>query len=154
MSVMYITWLLGILSLFTLVVVIVLFRQNKKLRLSVNHIENNAQTNDILVTQLQDSLTDLSKITEQQKLAHDEQHNEHAQVSKQLEYRIKTLLQQLTQQQEIFEQFQNQQPEDKLYSRAFKLAELGADIEEIMRECEIPRAEADMLMSMHQKRIR
>jgi len=151
---MFITWSLGILSLFTLMVVTVLFRQNKKLRMVFNNLENNIQTNDILVTQLQDSLTDLSKITQQQKLAHDEQHNDHVQVSKQLEYRLKTLQQQLSQQQEAFDQLRNQQPEDKLYSRAFKLAELGADIEEIMRECDIPRAEADMLMSMHQKRLR
>jgi len=151
---MFIASLLGLLSLFTLVVVTVLFRQNKKLRMSFNNLENNIQTNEFLVTQLQDSLADLSKTFEQQKLADNEQHNDHTQVNKQLEYRIKTLQQQLSQQQEAFEQLRNQQPEDKLYSRAFKLAELGADIEEIMRECDIPRAEADMLMSMHKKRVR
>ncbi|WP_439331988.1 DUF2802 domain-containing protein [Pseudoalteromonas caenipelagi] len=42
-------------------------------------------------------------------------------------------------------------PDAKIYSRAVKMIELGADLEEIMRECEIPRAEAELLMSLHQK---
>jgi len=46
----------------------------------------------------------------------------------------------------------NQQPEDKLYSRALKLAELGADVEEISENCEIPIAEAEMLLAVHKKK--
>ena len=42
-------------------------------------------------------------------------------------------------------------PDAKIYSRAVKMIELGADIDEIMRECEIPKAEADLLLSLHQK---
>ena len=42
-------------------------------------------------------------------------------------------------------------PDAKIYSRAVKMVELGADIEEIMRECELPRAEAELLMSLHNK---
>jgi len=45
-----------------------------------------------------------------------------------------------------------QQPEDKLYSRAFKLAELGADVDEISKTCEIPLAEAEMLLAVHQNK--
>lgn len=45
-----------------------------------------------------------------------------------------------------------QQPQDKLYSRASKLAALGADVEEIMRECELPRAEVEMLLSVYNKK--
>jgi predicted nucleic acid-binding Zn-ribbon protein len=52
------------------------------------------------------------------------------------------------------EQVQDQQPEDKLYSRAYKLAALGAGLEEIMSECELPRAEAEMLLSVYTKNIR
>ncbi len=48
------------------------------------------------------------------------------------------------------EQLSSQQPEDKLYSRAFKLATLGADAEEISQTCEIPLAEAEMLLAIHQ----
>ncbi|MCO7201259.1 MULTISPECIES: DUF2802 domain-containing protein [Pseudoalteromonas] len=42
-------------------------------------------------------------------------------------------------------------PDAKMYSRAVKMVELGADIEEVMRECELPRAEAELLMSLHNK---
>ena len=42
-------------------------------------------------------------------------------------------------------------PESKIYSRAVKMIELGADLEEIMRECELPRAEAELLFTLRQK---
>jgi hypothetical protein len=45
-----------------------------------------------------------------------------------------------------------QAPENKLYSRAVKMVELGAGIEEIMQECELPKAEAELLLSLHQHR--
>lgn len=76
---------------------------------------------------------------------------ENEQVSKQLEHRIKVAQEQFTQQFETIDQLLHQQPEDKLYSRAQKLVELGADIAEIMRECDIPRAEAEMLLAVHRK---
>ncbi|WP_458735469.1 DUF2802 domain-containing protein [Zobellella taiwanensis] len=40
-------------------------------------------------------------------------------------------------------------PQSKLYSRAARMVQLGADIEEIMAECEMPRAEAELLLSLH-----
>ena len=42
-------------------------------------------------------------------------------------------------------------PDAKIYSRAVKMIELGAQLDEIMRECEIPRAEAELLLSLHRK---
>lgn len=43
-------------------------------------------------------------------------------------------------------------PERRIYSRAVRMVELGADLEEIMRECELPRAEAELLFSLHQSK--
>ena len=43
-------------------------------------------------------------------------------------------------------------PESKIYSRAMKMVQLGADLEEIMRECELPRAEAELLYNLHQSK--
>ena len=43
-------------------------------------------------------------------------------------------------------------PESKIYSRAMKMVELGADLEEIIRECELPRAEAELLVNLHQQK--
>lgn len=84
----------------------------------------------------------------------DKQIAENAQVSQQLEHRIKNLQQQAIEQQRVFTQWQESQGQDKFYNRAFKLAEKGADIEEIMNECELPRAEVEMLLSVYQQRIR
>ena len=79
---------------------------------------------------------------------------ENTQVSKQLAHRIKTLQQQTTEQQELITQWQESQGQDKFYNRAFKLAAKGADIEEIISECELPRAEVEMLLSVYQQRVR
>ncbi|GAB0109667.1 MULTISPECIES: DUF2802 domain-containing protein [Pseudoalteromonas] len=43
-------------------------------------------------------------------------------------------------------------PEAKIYSRAVKMVELGADINEVIRECELPRAEAELLFSLHKQK--
>lgn len=63
-------------------------------------------------------------------------------------------------QQELAELQEQQQalalsdPESKIYSRAVKMVELGADLEEIIRECELPRAEAELLFNLHRQQRR
>ncbi|MCT6700607.1 MULTISPECIES: DUF2802 domain-containing protein [unclassified Rheinheimera] len=42
-------------------------------------------------------------------------------------------------------------PESKLYSRAMKMVQLGAGLDEIMQECELPRAEAELLLNLHRQ---
>ena len=44
-----------------------------------------------------------------------------------------------------------QAPENRLYTRATKMVELGASVEELMLECELPRAEAELLLNLHKK---
>ena len=44
-----------------------------------------------------------------------------------------------------------QAPENRLYTRATKMVELGASIEELMAECELPRAEAELMLNLHKK---
>lgn len=53
---------------------------------------------------------------------------------------------------EVQQEMSVQMPENKLYSRAVKMVELGAGIEEIMQECELPKAEAELLLSLHKHR--
>lgn len=79
---------------------------------------------------------------------------ENEQVSKQLEHRIKGLQSQSIEQQQLLTQWQDTQGQDKFYNRAFKLAAKGADVEEIMSECELPRAEVEMLLSVYQQGVR
>ena len=43
-------------------------------------------------------------------------------------------------------------PDAKIYSRAVKMVELGADLDEVIRECELPRAEAELLFSLHKRK--
>lgn len=45
---------------------------------------------------------------------------------------------------------QENQP-NPLYTRAKKMIELGADVEEVIQECEISRSEAQLLVSMHRQ---
>ncbi len=42
-------------------------------------------------------------------------------------------------------------PDGKLYSRASKMVELGADVNELMEECDLPKAEAELLLRLQQK---
>lgn len=44
-----------------------------------------------------------------------------------------------------------QDPDSRLYSRAAKMVELGAGIEEVMAECELPKAEAELLISLRSR---
>ncbi|MBU2869927.1 DUF2802 domain-containing protein [Colwellia sp. E2M01] len=79
---------------------------------------------------------------------------ENNQVSKQLELRIKNLTNQVVEQEQRLLQWQENQGQDKFYNRAFKLAAKGADVDEIINECELPRAEVEMLLSVYQQRKR
>jgi hypothetical protein len=76
---------------------------------------------------------------------------ENEQVTKQLTVRTKHLQEKLAELETDLEKLKHEQPEDKLYRRALKMVELGADIEEIIAECDIPRAEAELLFSIHLK---
>lgn len=76
---------------------------------------------------------------------------ENTQVSKQLEHRIKALQAQISNYDEIISQLQTDKGDDKFYTRAIKLAKKGADIDEIVTECELPYAEVQMLISIYQK---
>lgn len=62
---------------------------------------------------------------------------------------LKEEQEQLAQRQQ---QFEFQDPEAKLYNRAVKLLEQGAGLDEIMDACELPRAEAELLMRIHGRR--
>ncbi|MZI92128.1 MULTISPECIES: DUF2802 domain-containing protein [Vibrio] len=39
----------------------------------------------------------------------------------------------------------------RLYSRASKMVKLGADLDELISECELPKAEAELMMSLQNK---
>lgn len=147
--------IIAVLALFlvlltsTLLFVYVSKLKNKMAVLNVQMQSTSLLLNDLqtLNNKLQQEFDEMASNTE--RLA-----TENEQVSKQLEHRIKSLQHQSFEQQQLLTQWQDSQGQDKFYNRAFKLAEKGADIEEIMSECELPRAEVEMLISVYQQRAR
>ena len=141
------------LAAFSLVMLVALLLLALKNRLSGRIIELTQKTNsqELLLLELQTQLMQTQKQLLKNTQQWDEAQLENEQVSKQLEHRIKVNQEQFSTQFQTIEQLLHQQPEDKLYSRAQKLVELGADIEEIMRECDIPRPEAEMLLAVHRQ---
>ncbi len=110
------------------------------------------QSINLQVSELQTANNKLQDDFDANSELNDKAVRESNQVSQQLEHRIKQLKNQLTEQKQLFSQWQEAQGQDKFYNRAFKLAEKGADIEEIISECELPRAEVEMLLSVYQQR--
>jgi hypothetical protein len=48
-------------------------------------------------------------------------------------------------------ELEQEDTDSRLYSRASKLVKLGADINEVISECELPQAEAELMYSLQQK---
>ena len=57
----------------------------------------------------------------------------------------------LAQQDAKLEESSQQDPQARLYSRAMKMVALGAGVEELIQECELPKAEAELLIRLHGK---
>ncbi|NQZ26812.1 MAG: DUF2802 domain-containing protein [Colwellia sp.] len=147
--------IISVLALFLVVLsstVFYLFLTKLKRKLSM--LDMQMQSTVLLVNELQSINSKLQQ--ELDSLATDTEQFaiENRQVSKQLEHRIKNLTLQASEQQQLLTQWQENQGQDKFYNRAFKLAAKGAGIEEIISECELPRAEVEMLLSVYQQRAR
>ena len=146
----------NLISLITFVIVIPLFlllvARKKFFAQQIDELQQQVHSQEIQLLELQDLLARQQSQLEITQQHCTESRIENEQVSKQLEHRIKVTQEQFNKQFQSIEQRLHQQPEDKLYTRAQKLVELGADLAEIMRECDIPRAEAEMLLSIHQKK--
>jgi peptidoglycan hydrolase CwlO-like protein len=138
-----------ILSVLCLVVVLILSMRHKA---QVTLLGSQYQAQELILNNLQrvnEQLNvDIGKLHKQ-----DEQiTTDSIQISKQLEHRIKTLQTQINNQDDVISQLQTDKGDDKFYTRAIKLAKKGADIDEIATECELPYAEAEMLISVYQKK--
>ncbi len=48
-------------------------------------------------------------------------------------------------------ELEQEDTDSRLYSRASKMVQLGADINEVIAECELPKAEAELMYSLQQK---
>lgn len=52
---------------------------------------------------------------------------------------------------ERLKELENADTDARLYSRASKMVKLGADIDELIEECELPKAEAELMLSLQKK---
>jgi uncharacterized membrane protein YvbJ len=150
----------NLISLITFVIVILVLlllvarisARKNRLAQQIDELQQQVNSQEIQLLELQNLLARQQSQLEINQEHCTESQIENEQVSKQLEHRIKVAQEQFNNQFQSIEQLLHQQPEDKLYTRAQKLVELGADLAEIMRECDIPRAEAEMLLSIHQRK--
>lgn len=135
-----------------LILYILIFTNNKKVAARFNALETQIESYEFIINELKLSLQQQqSEVKDKDKTLQTWQ-LEHQQISQQLEHRIKVLQEKLSQTHENIAQIQQQQPEDKLYSRAQKMVKLGADVDELVSECDLPYAEAEILIAMHKQR--
>ncbi|GAA5646571.1 MULTISPECIES: DUF2802 domain-containing protein [Vibrio] len=52
---------------------------------------------------------------------------------------------------ERISELENADNDARLYSRASKMVQLGADVNELIEECELPKAEAELMLSLQKK---
>ena len=137
------------ISILSFVIIFVLLARYKA-KLAI--YESQSQTHDLLVNSLQSANDNLNITVHELSIQQEKSLTENTLVSKQLEHRITTLQSQFHSQQDLIAQLQTDQGDDKFYTRAIKLAKTGADIEEIVAECELPYAEVEMLISVYQNK--
>lgn len=65
--------------------------------------------------------------------------------------RVKDLLTELDKLKAKQEELVDQDPVSRMYIKAAKLVSDGASVEELMQECELPRAEAELLFNMRKR---
>lgn len=130
----------------------VVFISSIRYKTQISVLVSQYQAQELIINNLQ-RVNEQLQLDVDKLLRQDEQITiENRQVSKQLEHRIKTLQTQIDNQQEVISQLKTDQGDDKFYTRAIKLAKKGADIEEIIAECELPYAEVEMLISVYQNK--
>ncbi len=138
-----------VISVFCLVGIFILSMRHKA---QVTLLTSQYQAQELIVNNLQLVNEELGRELSNLQRSNEKITIENTQVSKQLEHRINTLQTHVNNQDAIIEQLQSVQGNDKFYSRAIKLAEKGADIDEIVTECELPYAEVEMLIAIYQKK--
>lgn len=62
--------------------------------------------------------------------------------------RIKELVQQVDNLQSTQQNLVDQDPQSRFYSKGAKLISQGASLEDVMRECDMPAAEAELLFNL------
>jgi len=147
--------IIAVLALFLVILISgIFFVLLSKVKEKIALLSMQLQSTTLVVNELQMLNEQLQQKLDVMDITNEKTAMENTQVSQQLEHRIKQLQHQTVEQQQLIAKWQNSEEKDKFYNRAFKLAEKGADIEEIISECELPRAEVEMLLSVYHQRTR
>ncbi len=110
----------------------------------------------------------LLRVKRSQRVTADSLRQKNRSLEKELQKNTKQLLevrsvmvglgQKLSEQQDIIQhlnerivELEQADSDGRLYSRATKMVQLGADINELIEECELPKAEAELMMSLQKK---
>jgi len=144
-------FLLSTVTLVTVLFTLFIIHKNKLHKL-IQTFQSQLDGHELIIDEFKASQLNQQASQDEKQQQHDALQLENKQVSQQLEHRIKLLQTKLEAQQALINQNQSQLPEDKLYSRAQKMVLLGADVEELVVECELPKAEAEMLVALHHKK--
>lgn len=143
---------LSITVLLFVIATTLFWRRISELKSKVAILASQQSVNELLINEMKEFI-DHQKITIEQNLIDNEnKNNQYQQNIQQLEKSLILLQQNFSLLEDKFQHNVDQQPEDKLYSRAYKLAALGADLHEIMTECDLPRVEAEMLLAVYTKK--
>lgn len=137
----WINWLALIVSLLALLLVVLNLFRTIQLQSALNHVE---QTVSLLM-----------RGDEQVQSVHELMTNDIKEVRSAgiaMGRRLSLLEQKLEQLSDRQISMEEAAPERKIYSRAMKMVELGANLDEIISECELPRAEAELLINLHRPR--
>jgi hypothetical protein len=119
--------------LLSLVFIVFLWRSTKLLRGSLEHQRQTARSADKEVTKANNQLLEIRSV-------------------------VIGLGQKVTEQQEVIQhlservtELEHVDSDSRLYSRASKMVQLGAGVEELIAECELPKAEAELMMALQNK---
>ncbi len=99
---------------------------------------------------LSEQQTAVTRLTADLKQVVNQQHEDQARTVVVTRH-IQSLQEQHTQLENQLRDVKLQDPSMRLYQRAADMARQGASLEEIMQACDIPPAEAELLISMHTK---
>ncbi|WP_277601497.1 DUF2802 domain-containing protein [Thalassotalea sp. G2M2-11] len=144
--------LLVIAGVFVLSVILIYQLVKKQFTHRIKSLETQLSSIDFVINELRESHHQQQQGADTHQEALKQWQLEHQQVSQQLEHRIKVLQEKFSSLEQQFTQLQQQQPQDRLYTRAQKMVALGADVDEIVTECGLPLAEAEILINMHKKK--
>lgn len=125
--------LLGSCLFLVIALIFLLVRNNRNTRAAIEHQRQNGRSLEKEITKANNQFLEVrsvvigfgQKISEQQDL-------------------IQHLSERITELEHV-------DSDSRLYSRASKMVQLGAGVDELIKECELPKAEAELMMALQNK---